>query len=106
MLRTQFRAALAHVGQALREPEAFTLRWHDEGSPYHWLVFAALTLTAIAGTTVYGITMGILEGTDRMFACSLACTAAAGIGWSLPLPALYILNSAAGSRLRASTTFL
>src|SRR5437588_68275 len=47
MLRTQFRAALAHVGQALREPEAFTLRWHDEGSPYHWLVFAGVGVSMI-----------------------------------------------------------
>jgi hypothetical protein len=36
----------------------------------------------------------------------LRCTAAAGIAWSLPLPALYILNSLSGSRLRVSTTFL
>jgi hypothetical protein len=41
-----------------------------------------------------------------MASCALSCTAAAGIGWSLPLPALYILNSLSGSRLRASTTFL
>jgi hypothetical protein len=41
-----------------------------------------------------------------MFFDGLRCTAAAGIGWSLPLPALYILNSLSGSRLRASTTFL
>jgi hypothetical protein len=106
MFRTQFRAALDHIGLALREPEAFTVRWHEEGAPYRGWVFAALALTAIAGTTIYGLTMGILEGTPRMFACGLACTAAAGLGWSLPLPALYILNSAAGSRLRASTTFL
>src|SRR6059058_37013 len=41
-----------------------------------------------------------------MAACALACTAAAGIAWAVPLPALYILNSLSGSRLRASTTFL
>src|SRR5438045_5285317 len=41
-----------------------------------------------------------------MFAGGLLCTAAAGIGWGLALPALYILNSLTGSRLRASTTFL
>ena len=82
------------------------LRWHRGGSPYSAWVFAALTLTAIAGTTTYGMIMGLLGGPGRMFACGLYCTVAAGIGWSLPLPALYILNSAAGSRLRASTTFL
>src|SRR5260370_13152004 len=50
--------------------------------------------------------MGILGGGPRMFACGVKFTVAAGIAWSLPLPALYILNSLAGSRLRASTTFL
>src|SRR5947207_13042049 len=52
------------------------------------------------------MTMGLLSGTKQMFLCGLSCTAAAGIAWSLPLPALYILNSLSGSRLRASTTFL
>jgi hypothetical protein len=33
-------------------------------------------------------------------------TLAAGLSWVIPLPALYILNSLAGSRLRASTTLL
>jgi hypothetical protein len=106
MFRTHLRAGLAHVGLALREPEAFTLRWHQEGSPYTWWVFAALALTAIAGTLSYGLTIGILGGPARMVACAVACTAAAGIAWSVPLPALYILNSFSGSRLRASTTFL
>lgn len=106
MFRDRLRDSLRSVGQALREPEAFALRWHQEGTPYHWLVFAALSLTAITGTTTYGITMGILGGAERMLLCGLYCTAAAGIGWTLPLPALYILNSLTGSRLRASTTLL
>ncbi len=106
MFRDRLRASVGHVGQALREPEAFTVRWHEEGKPYEWWVFAALALTAIAGTTTYGLTMGILEGPRRMFWCGFAFTAAAGIGWSLPLPALYILNSLSGSQLRATTTFL
>jgi hypothetical protein len=106
MLQTRLRAGIGHVGLALREPEAFALRWHREGTPYDWWVFGALAATAIAGTTTYGLTMGILGGPLRMFTCALACTVAAGIGWSLPLPALYILNSLSGSRLRASTTFL
>jgi hypothetical protein len=106
MLRTRLRTSLAHVGQALRDPEDFTLRWHREGTPYPWGVFAALALTAMAGTLSYGLTLGILGGPCRMVVCALTCTAAAGIGWGLPLPALYILNSLTGSRLRASTTFL
>jgi hypothetical protein len=106
MFRDRLRQSISHVGLALREPEAFTLRWHREPAPYAWWVFAALALTAIAGTLSYGLTLGILGGPTRMAACAVACTAAAGIAWGLPLPALYILNSLSGSRLRPSTTFL
>src|SRR5437899_11755988 len=106
MFRERLRASFGYIGEALREPEAFALRWHRGGSPSSAWVFVALTLTALAGTTTYGMIMGLLGGPGRMFACGLYCTVAAGIGWSLPLPALYILNSAGGSRLRASTTFL
>ena len=67
MFRDRLRAGLSHVGQALREPEAFTRRWHDEGEPYEWWVFAALALTAIVGTTTYGLTMGVLEGPGACF---------------------------------------
>jgi hypothetical protein len=106
MFHTRLRASFEHIGAALREPEAFAVHWHRQGTPYHWSVFAALSLTAIAGTTFYGMIMGLLGGTHMMLTDGLRCTAAAGIGWSLPLPALYILNSLSGSRLRASTTFL
>ena len=106
MLRERLRASAAHVGMALKEPEAFALHWHRAGTPYSWSVFTALALTAILGTTTYGMIMGLLGGPERMFAGGLYCTFAAGIAWTLALPALYILNSLSGSRLRASTTFL
>lgn len=106
MLRERLRAGVSHVGVALREPELFAVRWHREGAPYSWGVFVALALTAILGTTTYGMIMGLLAGPGQMFAGGLSCTLAAGIAWGLPLPALYILHSIAGSRLRASTTFL
>ena len=106
MFRERLRAGIVHVGHALREPEEFTLLWQQGSRRYAWWVFAALALTAIVGTTTYGMTMGVLGGSLRMLHCGLACTTAAGIAWSLPLPALYILNSLSGSRLRASTTFL
>src|SRR5262249_11567292 len=63
-------------------------------------------LTSILGTTAYGLIMGLPGGAEGMFLGGLRCTAAAGIAWSLPLPALYVLNSISGSRLRPSTTFL
>jgi hypothetical protein len=106
MFRERLRESLRHISQALHDPEAFAVRWHDQGSPYHWSVFLALMLTAILGTTTYGLTMGLLVGPQRMLECSLYFTIAAGIAWGLPLPALYILNSLTGSRLRASTTLL
>jgi hypothetical protein len=106
MNRHRLRAAVAHVGQALREPEDFALRWHREGAPYGGAVFAALALTSILGTTAYGLIVGLSGGPGAMLRGGLRCTAAAGIAWSLPLPALYVLNSISGSRLRPSTTFL
>lgn len=106
MFRERLRASFRHIGQALREPEEFALRWHREGAPYGWWVFAALAMTAIVGTSTYGLSMGVLGGPGRMLTCAQACTLAAGIAWALPLPALYILNSMSGSRLRISTTFL
>jgi hypothetical protein len=105
MFRTRLQSSITHIGQALREPEGFAMRWHREGTPYSWWVFLALGLTAVLGTMTYGMAMGILGGGRWMFACGLKFTVA-GIAWSLPLPALYILNSLSGSRLRASTTFL
>jgi hypothetical protein len=48
----------------------------------------------------------MLGGAGRMLQSGVVCTLAAGIAWALPLPALYILNSVTGSRLRPSTTLL
>ena len=60
MLRAQLRSGVAQVGLALREPEEFTRRWHGGEVLYPWWVFLALALTAILGTSTYGLTMGIL----------------------------------------------
>ena len=68
MFRERLRASVVHIGQALREPEEFALRWHREGAPYAWWVFAAMALTAIAGTSTYGLSMGVLQGPPRMLA--------------------------------------
>jgi hypothetical protein len=106
MLRDSVRASLAHVGQALREPEDFTLAWHRQTVDYRTEVWLALGLTAIAGTLTYGMTMGIGLGVWAIAEKAGLLTLAAGLAWSIPLPALYILNSMAGSRLRASTTLL
>lgn len=105
MLRESLRGSLSHVGMALREPEAFALRW-DREADYKTLVWLALGLTAVLGTTTYGMTMGIGWGPATMVSKATLLTVAAGLAWAVPLPALYVLNSLAGSRLRASTTLL
>ena len=74
MLRTQLRSGLAHVGLALREPEEFARRWHVGEVPYSWWVFVALALTAILGTTTYGLTMGLLGGPRAIVRDGLLCT--------------------------------
>jgi len=106
MQRETIRVALAHVGMALRHPEEFAVRWHRGEVVYAPSIWASLVLTAMAGTTCYGMTMGIGQGLHAVGAKAALLTLAAGLAWAIPLPALYILNSLAGSRLRASTTLL
>jgi hypothetical protein len=106
MSHAQLREGIAHVGIALRDPEAFAARWNDGESQYPPWVWMSLAATAIVGTTSYGMTMGLLGGADSMLQKGLLCTLAAGLAWSIPLPALYVLNSLSGSRLSVSSTLL
>ena len=106
MLQARLQAGSAHVLSALREPEEFAVRWQAGEARYPWWVFGSLMATAIAGTTTYGMTMGILGGGRDILLGGLKCTAAAGLAWGIALPALYILNGLSGSKLRMSTTFL
>ena len=106
MLRAQLRDSIRHVGQALREPEEFAVRWDRGEAHYDWWVWLALFLTAGLGTTTYGMTMGILGGPRQIFWCGFSQSMAALMSWSIPLPALYILNSLSGSKLAAPSTLL
>lgn len=106
MPAARLRASLAHIHQALHEPEEFALAWHTSQQRYPWWVWIALAATAVVGSTTYGMTMGILGGAERVLSAGITCTIAAGLAWSIPLPALYILNSMSGSRLSISTTVL
>src|SRR5262249_21546024 len=63
-------------------------------------------LNAILGIATYGLTMRLHEGVHGMLLASLQAPTAAGIAWVIALPALYIINSALGSRLDLSTTVL
>lgn len=106
MLRAQLLSGIAHVGQALRMPEEFAVAWNEGTVRYRWWVWMSLVATAILGTTTYGMTMGLLGGTDDVLYKGAACTLGAGLSWGIALPALYILNSLTGSRLPASSTLL
>ncbi len=106
MLRTRIREGLAHVGQALRDPDEFAADWNDGSARYAVGVWLALIGAAVLGTTTYGMVMGILGGPGDVLGKGLACTLAAGLAWGIPLPALYILHSMAGSKLPVSTTLL
>ena len=106
MPASRMRDGIMHIGQALREPEEFTVRSDQGERQYPWWVWIGLGLTAVAGTLTYGMSMGILAGPSRVLTASVSCTAAAGLAWLIPLPALYILNSMTGSRLSVSSTVL
>ncbi len=104
----ELRDAVSQVGVALRRPEAFTTRFRDralEGPPNRFLV-PVLLGNAVLGLAAYGLTIGFPEGASGMLAAAAKAPIAAGLAWTLALPALYILGSALGSRLDAPTTFL
>lgn len=105
-MREQIRTGIAHVGQALRTPEEFAELWHLGSVSYNGWVWGSLAATAILGTTTYGMTMGLLGGPSQILLKAIICTFAAGMAWAIPLPALYILNSLAGSKLSVSSTVL
>lgn len=104
MFRDVLRSGVNSVGLELRRPEEFAVRCREENLRFD--VLAALAATAILGTATYGITMAIGSGVGAMAQKSALLTIAAGLAWAVPLPALYILNSLTGSKLRASTTLV
>jgi hypothetical protein len=106
MFRENLRTGVQHVGLALRDPEEFAVLWNDGRAAYQLPVWVALLVTAIIGTTTYGMTMGLLGGASDIIYKGFICTLAAGLAWAISLPALYILSSLSGSRLPASSTLL
>jgi len=92
-MRQQIRLGIVHVGRALREPEDFAERWRAGEVHYNAWVWMSLLATAVLGTATYGMTMGLLGGAGAVFSKGVICTFAAGMAWTLALPALYVLNS-------------
>lgn len=107
-LTRDLSTAIHEVGVALRRPEEFTLRWRDRGltpGPRP-LIFPVLLANAVLGIAAYGLVMRLHEGWGGMLEGMLKAPVAAGLAWTLALPALYIINSTLGSKLDASTTLL
>jgi hypothetical protein len=102
------RDSIREVGLALRRPEALAVRWRDRKTlaTVKPLVFPVLLVNAIAGLAAYGLTLGLDRGVNGMLLGAFKAPLAAGTAWALALPALYILNSALGSKLDGSTTLL
>ena len=106
MLRETLSGAIDQVGLALRDPEDFALGYHRDPPRNGVFIWAGLFGTAVLGTLTYGMTMGLLGGAGDVCRKAVLCTLGAGLAWSLPLPALYILNSLSGSKLPARSTLL
>jgi hypothetical protein len=101
-----FRQAAREVSAAIRRPEQLALRYqHAEGRQLRPLVVVLLA-NAFFGLAAYGLTLQLHEGTARMLRAGVLAPVAAGLAWTIALPALYILNGAAGSRLRFGSTLL
>jgi hypothetical protein len=104
---------IREIGLAVRRPEQLALRWRDRGSrepasdaPPEPIVFWLLLLSATLGLAGYGLTLGLHAGPAAMLLAALKAPAACGTAWVIALPALYVINSALGSKLDLSTTVL
>ena len=105
-LLERFQTGFGDVGEALRRPEEFVVRWRDGGAHRSRAVFIVLLASAALGMAAYGLSLDLHHGAAGMAAGALKFPLAAGAAWALALPALYIINSSLGSDLDWSTTAL
>ena len=107
-LALDLHSGIREVGAALRRPEEFVLRFRDSDDKARRSValFPILFANAVLGLAAYGLTMGLSGGAEGMLRAAVRAPIAAGTGWTIALPALYIINTVLGSRLDARTTTL
>ena len=107
-LALDLHSGIREVGAALRRPEEFVLRFRDSDDKARksLSLFPILFANAVLGLAAYGLTMGLHRGAQGMLQAALRAPIAAGAGWTIALPALYIINTVLGSRLDARTTTL
>jgi hypothetical protein len=105
----EMKRGVFEVGRALRRPEELAVRWRDreeERDAPTRVIFFVLFLAAVLGLAGYGLTMGMHKDALQMLISAAKAPLAAGTAWAVALPALYVVNSATGSKLDASTTVL
>lgn len=100
------KTAVAEVGIAVRRPEQLVLRWREANDKSVHMLIALLLVNAVFGTAAYGVTMQLHTGAIGMIWAAVLTPMAAGSAWIIALPALYIFNSAQGSRLSLQATVL
>jgi len=107
-LALDLHSGIREIGAALRRPEEFVLRFRDSDDKARKSValFPILFANAVLGLAAYGLTMGLRGGAEGMLRAAVRAPIAAGAGWTIALPALYIINTVLGSRLDARTTTL
>ncbi|MEO5730824.1 MAG: hypothetical protein ABI134_01195 [Byssovorax sp.] len=107
-LALDLHSGIREIGTALRRPEEFVLRFRDSDDKARksLTLFPILFANAVLGLAVYGLTMGLHGGARSMIRAAVRAPIAAGAGWTIALPALYIINTVLGSRLDARTTTL
>jgi hypothetical protein len=107
---SDLRDGILEVGRGVRRPEALATRWRDRLSAPdeapNRATMLVLFSAAVLGLAAYGLTMGLHRGGLGMLIAAAKAPLAAGTAWAVALPALYVINSASGSKLDASTTIL
>jgi hypothetical protein len=103
-----WRSGWQEVGLAVRQPEAFAVRWRGafakepEARPILWVLMLSASLSLAA----YGVTMGLHGGLLGMLGHALSVPLAAAVAWGVSLPALYIVGTVLGSRLDLKSSAL
>jgi hypothetical protein len=107
-LLERMQTGLGDVGEALRRPEEFVVRWRDRGPQARpsRAVFVVLLVNAALGLAAYGLSLDLHHGAAGMALAALKLPLVAGAAWAVALPALYIINTSLGSDLDWSTTAL
>jgi hypothetical protein len=92
--------SIREIGEAVRNPGELADRWCSrETDASAFLVIGLLLTNAVLGTAAYGMTMQMHRGLGGMLEGAFFMPLAAGLSWSMSLPALFIGKRLLGSKL-------